>query len=77
MPRGRRVSIDKDYTLAEVAEAMGMSERWLRRQVAEGAEHMRFGHKIRFTAEQVDKLRAGRVQNAVPQSITTGRKRRP
>lgn len=65
-----------DYTLEQVADALQMSERWVRDRVREGAEHIRYGRKIRFTAEQVEKLRAERVQNAVPQSITTGRKKR-
>lgn len=68
--------LSKDYTLAQVAEATGMSERWLRERVKEGAEHIRFGHKIRFTAAQVDKLREANTRNAVPQSITTGRGKR-
>lgn len=70
------MTLPVDYTLAEVAEALQMSERWVRDRVREGAEHIRYGRKIRFTSEQVEKLRAGNVQNAIPQSVTTGRKRR-
>ena len=70
------MTLPKDYTMGEVADALGMSERWVRLQVSEGAEHNRYGHKIRFTAEQVEKLRTSRTKNAAPTSITTGRKRR-
>lgn len=73
------MTLEPDYTLAEVAEALGMSDRWVRKQIKDGAEHNRYGHVIRFTAEQVEKLRAGKVRNAEPEaveSITTGRKRR-
>lgn len=69
------MTLSKDYTLTEVAEALGMSERWVRAKVKDGAEHMRYGLKIRFTAEQVDRLRAAHVKVPVEQSITTGRKR--
>lgn len=68
--------LTKDYSLAEVSEAIGMSERWIRKQIADGAEHIRYGHKIRFSAAQVELLRASNVHNATPQSITTGRKRK-
>lgn len=70
------MTLDKDYSLGEVAEALGMSERWVRQRVAEGAEHLRYGHKIKFTAAQVDKLRAAHISQPVTQSLTTGRKRR-
>lgn len=65
----------EDYDLVQVAKALKMSERWVRQQVANGAVHMRFGHKIRFTAEQVEMLRASCVRRAdvVVESITTGR----
>lgn len=68
----------KDYTLEEVADAIGMSTRWIRDRIAkDGAEHIRYGHKIRFTSEQVDKLRASHVKAPLPTaSITTGRKKR-
>lgn len=69
------MTLPTDYTLEQVADSLQMSPRWVRDRVREGAEHIRYGRKIRFTAEQVDKLRAGRVQNAIPQSVTTGRKR--
>lgn len=67
-----------DYSLKEVAIALGMSEKWVRNQIKAGAEHLRYGHKIKFTAEQVDQLRSRHVAvtNPQPKSITTGRKRR-
>lgn len=65
-----------DYDLAEVAAAMKMSTRWVREQIRAGAEHQRYGHKIRFTQEQFEKLRAQHAQTPVAESITTGRKRR-
>lgn len=69
--------LEQEYTIDEVREALGgMSERWLRRKVAEGAEHQRYGHKIRFTAAQVEKLRAAHTVSAPQESITTGTKRK-
>lgn len=69
--------LTKDYTLAEVAKALGMSPRWVRdRCNVDGAEHLRYGHKIRFTAEQVAKLRASHVKSPVSAAVTTGRKRK-
>ena len=65
-----------DLTMKEVATLLGMSERWVRLKVAEGAEHQRYGHKIRFTPDQVEKLRASHTKSPVAESITTGRKRR-
>ena len=69
------MSLEPDYSLQEVAEALGMNERWVRDRVREGAEHQRYGHKIRFTSEQVDKLRAQHTTRRAPQSITTGKKK--
>lgn len=71
------MTLEPDYTLIEVAEALGMSERWLRARVKDGAEHQRYGRKIRFTPEQVEKLRAAHITAPAPQSITTGRKKGP
>jgi predicted DNA-binding protein YlxM (UPF0122 family) len=66
-----------DYTLEEVAEALGMSSRWVRDRIRlDGAVHQRYGHKIRFTPAQVDALRAAHAQAPVEQSVTTGRKKR-
>lgn len=71
------MTLDPDYTLDEVAEALGMSTRWIRDRIRlDGVEHMRFGRTIRFTAEQVDKLRAAHVRQPQPESITTGHKKR-
>lgn len=71
------VSLAKDYTLEEVAEALGMSTRWVRdRCNLDGAEHIRYGHKIRFTVEQVEQLRAAHVKAPAKASVTTGRKKR-
>lgn len=64
-----------DYDLEQVAKALKMSPRWVRQQVKDGAVHMRFGHKIRFTAEQVEMLRASCTTKAIPKSVTTGRKK--
>lgn len=65
-----------DHTLDEVAKSLRMSTRWVREQIKNGAEHTRRGHKIMFTDEQVEKLRAAHaaVPSAAP--ITTGRKKR-
>lgn len=67
-----------DYTLEQVADALGMSERWVRDRIRiDGAEHQRYGHKIRFTPAQVESLRAAHSTAPVQESITTGRKKRP
>lgn len=70
--------LPKDYSLEEVAEALGMSTRWVRNKISKGAVHQRYGHKIRFTAEQVEQLRVSHVEKKVQvdQSITTGRKKK-
>lgn len=69
------MSLEKDYTIDEVADALGMSKRWLSAQIKQhGWEHMRAGHKIRFTTAQVQKLRDSLTTNEVPKSLTTGRK---
>ncbi len=66
-----------DYSLSEVAKAIGMSTRWVRdRCNLDGAEHQRYGHKIRFTAEQVEKLRAAHTKAPQTTAITTRRGRR-
>lgn len=62
-----------DFDLEQVAAALKMSPRWVRQQVSNGAVHMRYGHKIRFTAEQVEMLRASCTKQPVEASITTGR----
>lgn len=69
------MTLEPDYTMEQVAAALGMSPRWVRARVADGAEHTRYGHKIRFSAEQVEKLRAAHTKSPATQSITTGRKK--
>lgn len=69
-----------DYSLEDVATALGMSTRWVRDRIKDGeagkgpvVEHTRRGHKIKFTAEQAEKLRvAHTVAAPVVESITTG-----
>lgn len=75
---------EKDYTLAETAEALQVSTRWVRNRIKTGnagegpfVEHVRRGNKIMFTAAQVEALRmAGAQTPPVVESVTTGRKRR-
>lgn len=67
--------LEQDFDMKQVAAALGMSERWVRAKVKDGAEHRRYGQKIRFSAEQVEKLREAHTKNPAVQSITTGRKR--
>lgn len=65
-----------DFTLNEVAAALGMSERWVRQRIADGAEHQRYGHKIKFTPAQVQRLRESHTRAPQPANVvTTGRKR--
>lgn len=70
------MTLDTDYNLEQIAEAVGMSTRWVRDRVKEGAAHQRYGRKIKMTAEQVAQLRAAHTKAPVEQSITTGRKKR-
>jgi hypothetical protein len=72
------MDLERDYTLDEVAEALGMSTRWVRQRIQAGAEHQRYGRKIRFTRKQFEDLRSAhtRAEPQVPLSITTGKKRR-
>lgn len=71
--------LETDYTLEQVAEAIGMSTRWVRDRIRlDGAEHQRYGHKIMFTAAQVEKLRAAHAKAKGPdvsEPVTTGRKK--
>ena len=70
------MSLEKDYPLEEVADALGMSTRWVRDRIRlDGVEHQRYGHVIRFTEAQVAKLRADHVKVPVVESITTGPKK--
>jgi len=76
-------SLEPDYSLAEVAAAIGMSTRWIRDRVndeTDPAEHLRYGHKIRFTAAQVERLRERHTKampTPAPAPITSGRKKKP
>lgn len=73
-----------DYTLDEVANAIRMSTRWVRDRIKDGQAgegpviaHERRGHKIVFTADQVEALRNQFTVTPPPaQSITTGRPKR-
>lgn len=75
--------LEKDYTLTEVAAALRMSNRWVRDRIKEGKSgegpviaHERRGHKIVFTAEQVEAFRGQFTVTAPPvESITTGKKK--
>jgi hypothetical protein len=69
--------LEQDYTLVEAAAALRCSTRWLRDKIkADKLPHGKRGHKIVFSAAQVDAIRE-RYTAATPveQSITTGRKR--
>lgn len=70
------MTLEQDYDLEAVAEALGMSTRWVRQKCKDGAVHNRYGHKIKFTAAQVEMLRASHTTAPVAQSITTGRGRK-
>jgi len=82
--RNGEVSLERDYDLNEVADAIGMSTRWIRDRIREGkqgtgpvVEHIRYGHVIKFTAAQVDRLKAQHtVAPALDDQVTTGRKKR-
>jgi hypothetical protein len=80
MSESTKPELEPDYSLTEVAKAIGMSTRWIRDRVNDPddpAEHLRYGHKIRFTDAQVKALRA-RHTKAAPSpvtAVTTGRKK--
>lgn len=64
---------EADLTLEEVAELLRMSTRWVRDRIRlDGAEHQRYGRHIRFTAAQVEALRAMHTRSLVTQPVTTG-----
>lgn len=77
--------VEADFTLNETAAKLRVSTRWIRDRIKAGkdaendspfVEHIRRGHKIMFTAEQVEKLRMSDAQTPPPaESITTGRKK--
>lgn len=70
----KRPALEVDFTLAEVADALGVSTRWVRDRIRlDGVAHQRYGHKIRFTPEQVAELRAAHVKALVVEPVTTGR----
>lgn len=69
--------LTKDFSLEEVADALGMSPRWIRDRIRlDGIEHLRYGHVIKFTAEQVELLRAAHVTKKVAEPVTTGTKKK-
>ncbi len=77
--------VEADFTLADTAKALRVSTRWVRDRIKAGedpesdkpfVEHIRRGHKIMFTAEQVEKLRMADVKAPpLAESVTTGPKR--
>lgn len=69
------MTLEVDYSLEDVAKATGMSTRWIRDRCKDGAEHIRYGHKIRFTQAMVEKLRADHTKTPSAEPITTGRKK--
>lgn len=71
------MNLERDYTLDEVADALGMSTRWLRDRIkADKLEHQKYGHKIKFTASQVEAIRGQyAAEPAKLEPITTGRKK--
>lgn len=73
-----RQSLARDYTVEEVAQALGMSTRWVRDRIKfDRIEHNRYGRFIRFTPDQVAALRQKYVvAKWVREPITTGPKRR-
>lgn len=72
------MSLEPEFTIKQVAEAMQKSERWVREQIALGTPHQRYGYRsIRFTAAQVAALRAQFEKAPVTASaVTTSRRRR-
>lgn len=65
--------LEKDFTIEEVAKALGMSTRWVRDRIRlDGAEHQRYGSRTRFTAEQVAALRAFHARRLSVAPVTTG-----
>lgn len=68
--------VETDFTLTETANKLRVSTRWIRDRIKDGAEHQRYGHKIRFTEAQVAKLRTDHTKQTIAESITTGHKKR-
>lgn len=67
--------LPRDLGLAEVADLLGMSERWVADRVREGAAHQRYGRHIKFNPRQVEALRA-RFSRAEDPVTPRRRKRR-
>lgn len=68
-----RPELEVDYTVAEVAAALGRSPKWVRARIKiDKVAHQRYGNKIMFTRAQVDALRALFVRGMVSDPVTTG-----
>lgn len=66
-----------NYGLKEIADILGMSERWVSDRCKAGAKHQKLGHKIKMTAEEIELLRAEHTVAPPPvQPMTTKRKKR-
>lgn len=65
--------LEPDFTVEQVAKALGMSTRWVRDRVRlDGVEHQKYGSKTRFTADQVAALRAFHARSLSVAPVTTG-----
>ena len=72
MTAGSRVA-DREYTLLEVAEAIGMSTRYVRDRLRlDGFAHQRYGKHIRFTRDQFLAFQRAHTTVAVAEPVTTG-----
>lgn len=75
------MTLENEYNVQEVADALGMSVKWVRNKLPT-TPHQRYGHKIRFTAAQVETLRASHTAQPKPEvaadekRVTTGRKKK-
>jgi hypothetical protein len=69
------MSLQQEHSMEDVAKALGMSYRWVREQVRQGAAHQRYGNRIRLTDDQVELLRSRFASTPAPTQITTGRRR--
>jgi len=69
-----RPALEPDYSVPEIADALGMSTRWVTDTIKrDGVPHVRYGRKIRMTAEQVAEFRRSHiVAPRITESITTG-----
>lgn len=76
MTADEKAALEVDYTLTETAKALRMSTRWLRERIkADKLEHQKYGHKILFTADQVEAIRTRYAATPVVEPITTGKKK--